>query len=154
MYESYMTAVGTVLTQVNSRALLDGTIRASFRVACNERRRDRENDTWKDGDSLIMTVTCWRTLAENVAASLNVGDPVIVRGRAFTRQFEVDGRKSSVLEMEAYAVGPDLRRSRATVIRPRRAASEPAAEATQAPQRPAGVEHHEPSWSSGPLVDA
>lgn len=154
MYESYMTAVGTLLTQVTARPLLDGTMRASFRVACNERRRDRESDSWKDGDSLIMSVTCWRALAENVAASLNVGDPVIVRGRAFTRQFEVDGRKSSVLEMEAYAVGPDLRRSRATVVRPRRNAPAPAAEPTDTAQGSDVADQRDPAWSSGPLVDA
>jgi single-strand DNA-binding protein len=154
MYESYMTVVGTLITRVNTRSLPDGTTRASFRVACNERRHDRENDTWKDGDSLFMTVTCWRGLAENVAASLGVGDPVIVRGRAFTRQFEIEGRKSSVLEMEAYAVGPDLRRSRATVVRPKRNAPEPVPEVVETQGRAEVADEREPAWSSGPLVDA
>jgi single-strand DNA-binding protein len=120
MHETYTTVVGNVATRVDLRSLPDGTPLASFRVATNERRRDRTTGSWRDGDSLFVNVTCWRALGENVHASLGVGDPVIVHGRLFTSSWERDGRRQSTMEMEGYAVGPDLARSTAAVRRANR----------------------------------
>jgi single-strand DNA-binding protein len=120
MHETYTTVVGNVATRVDLRSLPDGTPLASFRVATNERRRDRATGSWRDGDSLFVNVTCWRALGENVHASLGVGDPIIVHGRLFTRSWEKDGRRQSTTEMEGYAVGPDLARSTAAVRRTNR----------------------------------
>ncbi len=53
-------------------------------------------------------MTCWRALADNVARSLVKGDPVIVRGRLYTRQFEHEGQRRMSIELEATAVGPNL----------------------------------------------
>lgn len=117
MHETYTTVVGNLATRVDLRSVPDGTAVASFRVASNERRRDRTTGSWRDGDTLYVNVTCWRALAENVHASFGVGDPVVVHGRLFTRSWEKDGRRQSVVEMEGYAVGPDLARSRALVTR-------------------------------------
>jgi single-strand DNA-binding protein len=134
MHETYTTVVGNVATRVDLRSLPDGTPLASFRVATNERRRDRATGSWRDGDSLFVNVTCWRALGENVHASLGVGDPVIVRGRLFTSSWEKDGRRQSAVEMEGYAVGPDLARSTAEVRR------------THRPERPeAGAEEVPPA---------
>ena len=123
MHETYTTVVGNVATRVDLRSLPDGTSLASFRVATNERRRDRATGSWRDGDSLFVNVTCWRALGENVHASLGVGDPIIVHGRLFSSSWEKDGRRQSAVEMEGYAVGPDLARSTAAVRRAHR--SEP-----------------------------
>jgi single-strand DNA-binding protein len=91
----------------------------NFRVACNERRFDGESESWVNGDSLYLSVSCWRRLAEN-AASLVKGDPVIVRGKLRTREWTTDqGERRSVVELEASAIGPDLARCAATVRRPR-----------------------------------
>jgi single-strand DNA-binding protein len=117
VYVTYTTVVGNLATRVDLRSVPDGTPVASFRVASNERRRDRATGSWRDGDTLYVNVTCWRSLAENVHASFGVGDPVVVHGRLFTRSWEKDGRRQSVVEMEGYAVGPDLARSRALVTR-------------------------------------
>ena len=80
MYETHLTVIGTLITAVNRRRLADGTTVASFRVASNERRFDRATGTWTDGDTLYVSVTCWRQLAENVHVTFNMGDPIIVRG--------------------------------------------------------------------------
>jgi single-strand DNA-binding protein len=93
-------------------------------VASNERRFDKETQSWVNGESLYVSVTCWRKLALGVAASLTKGDPVMVTGRLFTRGFEVEGQKRSVTELEAFAVGPDLSRCVADVTRASRKASE------------------------------
>ncbi len=125
MNQTTMTAVGTLITPVQLRHTPDGTPVTSFRIACNERRLDRESGLWVDRDTLYTSVTCWRRLAENVCASFRSGDPIIVRGRIFTRSYDKDGRRNSVTEIEADVVGPDVSRCTASVSRARRAVPEP-----------------------------
>ncbi len=117
MNETTLTAVGTLTTPVNLRYLPDGTPVTNFRIACNERRRDRESGTWVDHDTLYASVTCWRRLAENVCASFRTGDPIIVRGRMYSRSYEKDGRRSWVTEIEADSVGPDVARCTTSITR-------------------------------------
>jgi single-strand DNA-binding protein len=98
----------------------DGTLVLNFRVACNERRFDSASESWVDGESLYLSASCWRRLAEN-AASLVKGDPVIVRGKLRTREWTTEqGERRSVVELEATAIGPDLARCTATVRKQRR----------------------------------
>jgi single-strand DNA-binding protein len=119
MFESNATFVGRVVSSVDYRTLPDGSGRAYFRIACTERRRDKITGDWVDGDKLFIPVICWRRLADNVRSSLGIGDPVVVRGRMFTRRYETEGRPMSITELEAYAVGPDLAHCSAVVHRVR-----------------------------------
>ncbi|HEY6425471.1 MAG TPA: single-stranded DNA-binding protein [Pseudonocardiaceae bacterium] len=116
-----MTVVGTLVSDMRPRRVgPDGTLVLNFRVASNERRFDKESESWVDGESLYLPVNCWRRLAEN-AASLVKGDPVIVSGKLRTREWTTEqGERRSVVELEASAVGPDLARCAATVRKPRR----------------------------------
>jgi single-strand DNA-binding protein len=129
-----MTAVGRVVTPINLRTVgADSLSIGTFRIACNERKWNQAAGEWADGDSLYMSVTCWRWLAERVAASLSIGDPVIVTGRLRSRQYEKDGRQNTVMELDASAVGPNLSWCTAAVTRPRKAAAaEPAPERVEA----------------------
>ena len=153
MYETQLTIVGTLITPVGKRRLLDGTTVTSFRVASNERRFDRANESWSNGDTLYTSVTAWRRLGDHVHASFVVGDPIMVRGRLFSRSYDdKDGRRHSVIELEASAVGPDLSRCTAVVTRMRR--NDPAVNPPTAndgeiggDSRPA-VESDDP-WDSG-----
>jgi single-strand DNA-binding protein len=121
MRETPVTVVGTLVSDMRPRRVgPDGTLVLNFRVACTERRFDKASDSWMDGDSLYLSVNCWRRLAEN-AASLVKGDPVIVSGKLRTREWTTDqGERRSVVELEANAVGPDLARCAATVRKQRR----------------------------------
>ena len=47
---------------------------------------------------------------ENVHASLKKGDPVIVTGRLFTRNYEHQGQRRTSTELEAHSVAADLAR--------------------------------------------
>lgn len=123
MYETHLTAVGTLITAVDKRRFADGTTKVNFRIACNERRFDRVQNGWVDGDTLYMSVNCWRDLADNVHASFLVGDPIIVRGRLLTREWEKDGKRNWITEMEASAVGPDLSRCTTKIVRTKRGGS-------------------------------
>ena len=112
MFDTPITMVGTVLTAPQwRRTTQTGTFMVTFRVAATSRRFVREQNAWVDGDSLRVRVTCWRRLAENVSVSVQLGDPVIVHGRLYTRDWTDDeGRKRTSFELEAVSVGHDLSR--------------------------------------------
>jgi single-strand DNA-binding protein len=120
MRETPVTVVGTLVSDMRPRRVgPDGTLVLNFRVACNERRFDKASESWTDGESLYLSVSCWRRLAEN-AASLVKGDPVIVRGKLRTREWTTEqGERRSVVELEANAIGPDLARCAVTVRKQR-----------------------------------
>lgn len=90
------------------------TPRATFRVAINHRFNDEDK-------TVFIPVTCFGTLAENVAQSLRKGNRVIVEGRhdSYEREFEIDGEMKSIsmLTVTAYSVAPDLRWATAAVKR-------------------------------------
>ena len=103
---------------------------ASFRLACTPRKFNRRTEAWSDGLTQWYTVTSWRSLAENCAASLRRGDPVVVHGRLDTRTY-VNGNDVEVLsfEIDAVHVGHDLSRGTSAFTRnPRDAAASVAAE--------------------------
>jgi single-strand DNA-binding protein len=120
MFETQVTVVGNVATAVKGWMLPSGDVVAKFRIASTARRRSQAGGEWVDGGSLFVQVTCWRQLAENVIASLGVGDPVVVRGRLYTDEYEAEGKRQTATQLEAHAVGPDLNRCKAVVTRARR----------------------------------
>ena len=133
MKQTSITVVGNLITPVNRRNIGEGRAVASFRVACTERRIDRVSGEWGDGDTFYIGVTCWRELAENVAASFGVGDPIMVRGRIYTSTYDdKEGRRTSVQEIEADAVGPDLARCRISGLHRNRRADAPGGDADTA----------------------
>lgn len=139
MNETTVTIVGRVVNKPELRSTASDVEIAKFRLASNERRYDRESGTWVDGDSLYVNVTCWRRLAFGVHACLDKGDPVIVTGRLYTRQFEVDGQRRSMTELEATSIGPDLSLCTVRMHRKRdQASADPAAGAAAAVVEAAG----------------
>ncbi|MET8090381.1 single-stranded DNA-binding protein [Micromonospora sp. NPDC005220] len=121
MFDTYLTIVGNVLTTPEwRRTTQSNTLVANFKVASTARRLDRDSGRWVDGNSLRVRVNCWRKLAEGVAASVMVGDPVVVCGRLYTRDWTDDaGNHRTLYELEAVAVGHDLSRGRARFLRNR-----------------------------------
>jgi single-strand DNA-binding protein len=117
MKETILTITGNVVDTPQRRKTEAGHSVASFRIASTERRYDRNDGRWVDGDSLFLKVTCWRALADNVDRSVVQGDPVIVTGRLYTRSYEVEGQRRSSYELEAQALGLDLSRGVADFTR-------------------------------------
>ncbi|MFD9738320.1 single-stranded DNA-binding protein [Umezawaea sp. NPDC059074] len=113
--ETAITVVGVVASQVTHRELALGYSRATFRVLSVARRYDQDAKDFVDGDKLFLHVTCWRRLADEVARALVKGDSVIVTGKLRTRDYELEGERRNVVEIEAVAVGADLRWGRVTV---------------------------------------
>lgn len=119
MFDTNIVVVGNVLTAPEwRRTASTNTLVANFRVASTARRMDRETGRWVDGNHFRVRVNCWRRLAEGVAASVTVGDPVVVAGRLFTRDWtDSEGNLRTMYEMEAVSVGHDLSRGRGRFFR-------------------------------------
>jgi single-strand DNA-binding protein len=120
MYGTNITVVGNVVDEVVNKPTTSGLSRVSFRVASTQRRRDRESGQWVDGHKFFVNVTFWREFAENVAASVSKGDPVVVSGRIFSRQYVRDESNHVAYEVEPESIGHDLARGTATFTKRRR----------------------------------
>lgn len=140
MFDTYVTIIGNVLTAPEwRRTTQSGTLVANFKVASTSRRLDRESGRWVDGNSLRVRVNCWRKLAEGVASSVMVGDPVVVVGRLYTRDWIDDaGNHRTLYELEAVAVGHDLSRGRGRFQRNRPTAVTSTVEDAEADRRVQG----------------
>jgi single-strand DNA-binding protein len=140
MFDTPLTIVGNVLVAPTARRTVEThQLAVTFRVASTSRRFDKSSENWIDGQSLRVRVTCWRRLAEGVVASLKLGDPVIVTGRLYTRDWVDDEGNHRVLyEMDAKAVGHDLARGVSTFTRHKALLSTSAIEDEEAERRVGG----------------
>jgi single-strand DNA-binding protein len=119
--DTYMTIVGNVVDAPRMRLTKSGHAVTNFRVASTSRRYDQEQQRYVDNCTLFVNVTCWRAMAENVAFSVHKGQPVVVTGRYYSREYEINETVRISYELEANAVGHDLARGTAEfrkVIRP------------------------------------
>jgi len=162
VFETTMTMTGRLTDWPKRFDYPGGGLKATFRLARSERRFDNVTKTWSDGATLYLKVTCRRIMAERVMAILQKGDPVIVRGRLLTHEWEKDGRYQSSVEMEATSVGPDLAFCSASVIRRpverRDQVDADVQEAEHMPPEPrddggADVGDDDADWSREPVTD-
>ncbi|MQS34827.1 single-stranded DNA-binding protein [Streptomyces katsurahamanus] len=148
MNDTMVTVVGNVATQVEYRETVTGGM-ARFRIAVTPRRWDRQRESWVDGPTGFYTVFAWRALAANLAGSVSVGDPLVVRGRLRVREEERDaqretadggGQRRTFVDIEAVTAGHDLARGTSAFRRMVRAAPPPVPESRPgwSPGRPPG----------------
>lgn len=116
MNDTMVTLVGNVATAVEYRDTAAGGV-ARFRFAVTARRWDRERGTWSDGRTSFYTVFAWRTLGAHLAASVSVGEPLLVHGRLRVREEEREGQRRVFVDVEAVAAGHDLTRGTAAFRR-------------------------------------
>ncbi|MFM9370221.1 single-stranded DNA-binding protein [Streptomyces sp. Da 82-17] len=126
MNETMLTVVGNVATKPVFRETPNGPV-VRFRLAMTSRFFDRAAQGWKDGHTNFFTVWAWRGLAANVASSVSVGEPLLVRGRLKVRSEERGGQSWTSADIEAYAVGHDLSRGTSAFRRTSRVVVEPSA---------------------------
>ena len=115
--ETILHIVGTLTADPELRFITSGDAVTNFTVASNPRIFDKKSGEWKDGDALFMRCNIWRAEAENVAESLRKGHRVIVSGRLRQRQYEKDGQKRTVMELEVDEIGPSLKWARVVVTK-------------------------------------
>jgi single-strand DNA-binding protein len=124
--DAIITLVGFVAQDPHFEVLASGTSLMSLRIGSTPRRYDREIGQWRDEDPMFLTVSCWRTLADNLqGCELQRGDPVIVTGKLRIREYTKDGQRRFSAQIEATTVGHDLSRGIARFQRSQRSAAQP-----------------------------
>jgi len=119
--DTYVTVHGNLVADPTHRTTANGATVVHIRVASSGRKFDKPTGEFRDGDTMFISVSCWRTLGGHVLASLRKGDSVIVHGRLLSRSYDdKQGIRRNVHEIDAIAVGPDLSRCPVDLRRPNR----------------------------------
>ena len=107
--------VGNATRDPELRFTPSGTPVCTFGLAWN-RRYERNGEQVEE--TSFFDITCWSSLAENVAESITKGARVIVSGRLDQRSWETpEGDKRNKVEIVADEVAPSLRWASAQVNR-------------------------------------
>lgn len=112
-----ITLTGLVATNPRHITTSEGLAITSFRLASNQRRFDRGQNAWVDGDTNWYTITAFRQLGVHVASSVEKGQRVIVTGRVRVRDWESGEKSGTTIEIDAESIGHDLTWGRATFTR-------------------------------------
>ncbi|MDZ8172374.1 single-stranded DNA-binding protein [Microbacterium xanthum] len=104
-----ITVVGNLAAPPEVRRLPDGTPVTSFRLASNRRRYDSAAGRYVDVETNFYTVSTYREFSEHVARSLSKGSRVVVTGQLRLRSWRTENGWRTSPEVEADAIGCDLR---------------------------------------------
>jgi single-strand DNA-binding protein len=93
-------------------------------VLVNQRRQNGEGE-WVDGEPTRHVVRAFKTLAENIAASLAKGDRVFVHGTVTTEAWtdRQSGERRTAQRVLAEVVGPSLRWATARITKTTRSSA-------------------------------
>lgn len=114
-YGNTVNVVGNMTRDPELRYTPNGASVCNFGIAWNKRYQ-------RNGEQVeevsYFDITCWGTLAENVAASLTKGTRVVVSGELEQRSWETpQGERRSKVEIKADDVSPSLRWASVEVTR-------------------------------------
>ena len=107
MSESF-TVSGLVATTPRHLVTQEGLPITSFRLASSKRRFDKTKKIWVEGETNWFTITSFRQLAINSAASISKGDRILVSGRLKVRDWDNGERSGTSVEVDAESLGHDL----------------------------------------------
>ena len=124
MAANAITLSGNVVKDPELAATNNGKFVLSFRIAVDEAGSN-------GNESGFFTCQAWGQLAENLAETLKKGQRVIVTGKLRHREYEVEGKKRSSIELLVADAGPSMVWATAAVTK--RVRSEAPAEAQPQP---------------------
>ncbi|GAA3904215.1 single-stranded DNA-binding protein [Microbacterium invictum] len=104
-----ITVIGNIANSPEQRRTAAGDTVVNFRLATNQSHYDTRTGKWVEGETNWYKVSAFRALAEHALASLHVGERVIVTGTFRLRQWDNGEKKGTDAEIDADAVGHDLR---------------------------------------------
>jgi single-strand DNA-binding protein len=120
-----ITIVGNLTADPELRFTKNGISVANVTIASTPRTFNKQTQAWEDGEALFLKGTVWKDLAEHVAESLTRGARVIATGKLVQRNWEKDGEKRSVVELEIEEIGPSLKYAKASLTKTSKVASNP-----------------------------
>jgi single-strand DNA-binding protein len=103
-----ITLTGIVGTEPRAVTTAEGLAITSFRLASTQRRFDKSQEKWVDGETNWYSITTFRQLATNAAVSVKKGERVLVTGRLRMREWESSGKSGTNIDIEADSLGHDL----------------------------------------------
>ena len=103
-----LTLTGLVATIPKQIVTGNGLPITTFRLASQQRRFDRTEQKWVDGETNWYTVTSFRQLATNVISSVQRGQRVVVTGRLRIRDWATEENHGTSVGLDAEAIGHDL----------------------------------------------
>lgn len=131
--------IGRLGKDPDVRTFETGAKKASFTMATSEFRKDKE------GNRIELTewhnIVCWRNLAENAEKYLNKGKMIYLEGKLHTRNWEDNGVKHFITEIEA---------STFTILSPKGENEGDAAVATQVQNNTVVQNNSEPTYEPMP----
>ncbi|MDE0546946.1 single-stranded DNA-binding protein [Microbacterium sp. C7(2022)] len=104
-----ITITGNLAADPEMRRTSQGVPVVNFRVGSSVRRFDRAQGTWTDESTNWYSVSAFRGLGQNAFHSLRKGSPVVVSGRLVLRTWDANGTMRTSADIEAEAIGHDLR---------------------------------------------
>lgn len=86
---------------------------ANFRIACDDRRLNKQTNEWETTTTVWLAVDLWEKDAEAAAEHLKKGDEVTVIGQLNVREFDrKDGGKGTSVEIKYSKVSKALPREK------------------------------------------
>lgn len=104
-----VTILGRVGGDPNRSETTGGVPVVNFRVASPQSRYDSKTQSWIETGTNWYNISAFRQLAEHAKASLHSGDGVIITGKLKLREWESGGKKGLSADIDADAIGHDLR---------------------------------------------
>ena len=122
MQDQMMCIRGRVGSDIRMHSTSGGKLIAKFRLAVPRWRYERSQDdgpgSYVEDEPTWCTVQVWDSFAHNVGYSIQKGQPVIVMGRPLANAWVgKDGELRSEVVVAASAVGHDLSKGCASVLR-------------------------------------
>lgn len=109
--ETNLTVVGYLTSDPELKNTSSGLAVVNITIASTPSKFDKNTNAWVDGQTLFMRATAWRTMAEQIAASMHKGDKVIALGKLIAESYkDKDGNDRTTTRLDLESIGLDLSR--------------------------------------------
>lgn len=106
---THMTVTGNLASDPVLQHSVEGQPWAGLTVLWSEREKNHSTGQWQDTPVIAVKVSCFGTLAANVAHSLKKGTRVTVTGKVRPTSWQSPNGEQLQIKMAADSVAPDLR---------------------------------------------
>lgn len=111
--ETYLSISGRLTGEPELRFTTSGAAVASFTVAVNARKFNKQSNEWENKPAKFWRCVAWNqgklSLAENICEALKKGDAVTLYGEIETRKYtSKEGEERTVDEIRVEHIGKDL----------------------------------------------